>query len=66
MRLFEIRYLIAGTAEDSTEAFARIEETPPALFLMDISLPGEMDGIETASEICRRFNNSDCAYQFCS
>lgn len=55
-RLSEMGYQIAGTAEDSTEALARIEEIRPALVLMDINLPGEMDGIETASEIIRRFD----------
>ena len=55
-RLSEMGYRVAGTAEDSTEALLRIEEIHPALVLMDIGLPGEMDGIDTASEINRRFN----------
>ncbi|MGV8108887.1 response regulator [Methanospirillum purgamenti] len=55
-RLSEMGYNVAGTAEDSIEALSRIEEILPTLVLMDINLPGEMDGIEVASEIIRKFN----------
>lgn len=55
-RLSEMGYNVAGTAEDSIEALSRIEEIHPTLVLMDINLPGEMDGIEVASEIIRKFN----------
>jgi len=48
-------YHVAGTAEDSTQALIRIGEIHPALVLMDINLPGEMDGIDAASEIIEKF-----------
>jgi CheY-like chemotaxis protein len=55
-RLTEMGYLVAGTAQDGLQALSMIEEVQPALVLMDIDLPGEMDGIDTASEIMERFH----------
>ncbi len=55
-RLAEMGYHVVGTAEDSTQALVRIEEIHPTLVLMDINLPGEMDGIDTAAEIIKKFN----------
>jgi len=55
-RLTEMGYRVVGTAEDSTQALVRIEEIRPTLVLMDINLPGEMDGIDTAIEIIKRFS----------
>jgi len=55
-RLSEMGYNVAGTAEDSDDALIQIEKFKPSLVLMDINLPGELDGIETAAEINRRFN----------
>ncbi|HOL41410.1 MAG TPA: response regulator [Methanospirillum sp.] len=55
-RLTEMGYRVVGTAEDSTQALVRIEEIRPTLVLMDINLPGEMDGIDTAVEIIKRFS----------
>lgn len=55
-RLTEMGYSIAGVAEDSTEAINRAEKEKPVLILMDIGLPGEMDGIDTAAEIIRLYN----------
>jgi len=55
-RLTEMGYHVAGTACDSTEAMIGVEEIRPALVLMDIDLPGDMDGIETAREIIKRYN----------
>lgn len=55
-RLSEMGYEVSGTAEDSDDALIQIEKFKPSLVLMDINLPGEMDGIETASEIINRFN----------
>ncbi|PWR75372.1 response regulator [Methanospirillum stamsii] len=54
-RLTEMGYTVIGTAEDSTEALARIDKLMPTLILMDINLPGEMDGIETADEINKKY-----------
>lgn len=55
-RLSEMGYLVAGTAEDSIEALSQIEQHKPALVLMDINLPGDKDGIDTATEIIDRYN----------
>ncbi|NLV28036.1 MAG: response regulator [Methanomicrobiales archaeon] len=55
-RLTEMGYKVVGAAEDSTEALERIEKIQPGLVLMDINLPGERDGIETAQEISTRYN----------
>jgi len=55
-RLTEMGYRVVGTAEDSTQALVRIEEIRPTLVLMDINLPGEMDGIDTAVEIIKKFS----------
>src|SRR6185436_586238 len=38
------------------EAIARAEELRPDLVLMDIVLKGDIDGIETAAEIRKRYN----------
>lgn len=54
-RLTEMGYKVAGTAEDSSDALARIEQIKPALVLMDINLPGDRDGIETAEEINQKY-----------
>lgn len=54
-RLTEMGYQVAGTAEDSTQAMSRIKEIMPSLVLMDISLPGDMDGIDAATEIIKNF-----------
>lgn len=55
-RLTEMGYHVAGTAEDSEDALSRIEGMNPALVLMDINLPGERDGIDTAEEIVRKYH----------
>src|SRR6267154_1688898 len=44
---------IAGTGE---EAVSRAINEPPDLILMDIVLPGTIDGIEAAEEIHKRFD----------
>ena len=54
-RLTEMGYQVVGTAEDSTQAMSSIGEIHPTLVLMDISLPGEMDGIDAATEIIKKF-----------
>ncbi|MDI9570116.1 MAG: response regulator [Pseudomonadota bacterium] len=45
-----------NVATSPREAFAMIEETKPDLVLMDIVLPGELDGIEAAERIRSRYD----------
>ena len=49
-------YSIAARAAAGREAVQRCEATRPDLVLMDILLPGDMDGIQAAEEIRRRFD----------
>jgi PAS domain S-box-containing protein len=44
-------YEVAGIAESSEEALAKIPELNPALVLMDIRIKGSMDGIETTAKL---------------
>lgn len=53
LRMMDITAVLA--APDGTAALRCCAQTPPDIVLMDIGLPGEFDGIETASrvnEIC--------------
>ena len=44
---------VVGVAEDGEKAVSLTREKIPDVVLMDIELPGEMDGIEAALEIKR-------------
>jgi two-component system cell cycle sensor histidine kinase/response regulator CckA len=55
-RLVKSGYEVAGIAESSEEALAKITELNPELVLMDIRIKGATDGIETAAQIRRRFD----------
>ncbi len=55
-RLKKLGYSISGKAATGKDAIARTEETSPDAILMDISLKGDMDGIETAKIIKEKFN----------
>ncbi|MFC1551582.1 response regulator [Candidatus Latescibacterota bacterium] len=48
-------YSISGKAISGEEAIQKAEKTMPDLVLMDITLKGEMDGIETAEIIKEKF-----------
>lgn len=48
-------YEVSGTAETGEEAIMKSERESPDIVLMDISLRGEINGIEAATEIDRRF-----------
>lgn len=48
-------YQVTGIATDATLAFKQIAQICPDLVLMDIVIPGELDGIEAASQIRDRF-----------
>ena len=54
-RLPQLGYQVAGTAASGEHALALAEQVQPDLVLMDIHLPGTMDGIETAREMRARF-----------
>ncbi|MEK7748227.1 MAG: ATP-binding protein [Nitrospirota bacterium] len=55
-RLLNLGYEIAGIASSGQEAITLTEQTSPQLILMDIVLKGEMDGIDAAAEIRRRWH----------
>jgi PAS domain S-box-containing protein len=48
-------YRVLGPYADGREALRSIPDARPELVLMDIKLEGELDGVETAMEIRRRF-----------
>lgn len=47
---------IVGLADDGDEAIAQVEEHRPDVVLMDIDMPGRIDGIQATKEIARRFS----------
>lgn len=49
-------YIVPDVVFTGKEAILRAEELRPDLVLMDIVLKGDIDGIETASEIRKRYN----------
>ncbi|NES98311.1 MAG: hybrid sensor histidine kinase/response regulator [Desertifilum sp. SIO1I2] len=48
-------YEVVGIATDGEAALQKVSETAPNLVLMDIVMPGELDGVETAQIIRDRF-----------
>jgi PAS domain S-box-containing protein len=50
-RLTKSGYKVAGLADSSEEAAARIAELQPDLVLMDVHIKGAKDGIETVAEL---------------
>lgn len=55
LRLIRLGYNVCGIAATAEEAIEKSGEHSPDLVFMDIKLKGEMDGIDAASEIRRRF-----------
>lgn len=51
--LEEMGYGVAGIAESASDAIALAERTAPALTLMDISLKGNISGIDAAEQLTR-------------
>lgn len=49
-------HTVAAVAASGEEAIRKAEETRPDLVLMDIMLKGDMDGVEAAGQIHKRFN----------
>jgi PAS domain S-box-containing protein len=54
--LMALGYTVGARAATAQEAVQRCEATRPDLVLMDILLPGDMDGIQAAEVIRRRFD----------
>ena len=55
-QLVKLGYGVAGIAGSGEEAIAVVEKCRPDLVLMDIGLAGEMDGVEAANLIRRKFD----------
>src|SRR5882757_7766071 len=54
-QLIKLGYGVAGITGSGEEAIALMEKCRPDLVLMDIGLEGQMDGVEAANVIRRRF-----------
>ena len=57
----EMGYQVTGIAETADEALMAAEETQPDLALLDISIEGSMDGVQTA-KILRQWFNVPCVF----
>ena len=55
-RLTRLGYDIVGSASSAEEAVEKAKETHPDLILMDIVMPGKMDGIDAAEIITRELD----------
>ena len=55
-KLQDLGYSVLATSRSGEDALERVAELNPDLVLMDISLDGEMDGIEAAGHIRERFD----------
>ncbi|MBF0607061.1 MAG: histidine kinase dimerization/phosphoacceptor domain -containing protein [Candidatus Magnetobacterium sp. LHC-1] len=55
-KLEKLGYIITSVVPSSEEAIKKAETDMPDIILMDIAIQGDMDGIDTAAEISRRFN----------
>lgn len=55
-RLQKLGYVVPGVASTGEDAISKAEGILPDLVLMDIMLKGEIDGINAAGEIRKRFN----------
>jgi len=54
--LMDSGYRVTDIAASGEEALVKIEEEPPDIVLMDIILPGKMNGIETTKVILARMD----------
>lgn len=59
--LQRLNYEVVGIASKGEAALAMVEETTPGLILMDVTLKGDLDGIDTAL-ILRRTHNIPVVY----
>ncbi|TVR30201.1 MAG: response regulator [Balneolaceae bacterium] len=58
LHLKSLNYNVIGVAVSGEEAIAITERQKPTLVIMDISLKGEMDGIDTAKIILKSYDIS--------
>ena len=56
-------HCVSGTASTAEQAIEAAEREAPELVLMDIRLPGEVDGVDAARVLCDRH---DCGVVFAS
>ncbi|MEM7760027.1 MAG: response regulator transcription factor [Cyanobacteria bacterium P01_A01_bin.40] len=49
---------VVGLADNGTRAIAQVEEHQPDIVLMDIEMPGMLDGIQATEKITQRFSQS--------
>jgi CheY-like chemotaxis protein len=49
-------YLVSGIVASGEEALKRMEVSAPNLVMMDMTLQGKLDGIETADRIRKQYN----------
>ncbi len=59
--LMKLGYSVTGKAVSGEEAIKKVKDAKPDVILMDISLSGEMDGIDTMTEI-RNFSSVPVIY----
>jgi len=59
--LMKLGYNIAGKASSGEEAVSKIKSAKPDVVIMDISLSGKMDGIDTMAEV-RNFSSVPVIY----
>jgi CheY-like chemotaxis protein len=55
LRIARLGYEVIATVGSGAEAIAQARENSPDLVLMDIGLPGEMDGLEAGIHIWESF-----------
>lgn len=54
-RLVDMGYDIQGSADNGEEALRLLEDRQPSLILMDVNLAGELDGVQTATQVMERW-----------
>lgn len=54
-RLEKLGFHVSGSAQTAEETLEKIKEERPDLILIDINLPGAMDGIELARTVRNKF-----------
>jgi len=55
-RLEKMGYQVLGQVASGEEALEMAQQDSPNVVLMDINLQGEMDGIETATQLYQNYN----------
>ncbi len=60
--LIQIGYDVVSVAISGEQALQQVKRTLPDLILMDINLPGDLDGIETEAEHIRSAHDLPIIY----